>query len=151
MSETETLTRDTGVEGIITIEKTRKAFEPKAPLTLEGNPARKLSSRERAVLLKVINKTRTGKAHFAVEVTYDKVTSVAPRIANEDYQVPAGTSCKLHSGLVVKAEKSKDGAFYITVKDSLRENMGQSGFTAMRLEGIRSLKILKEVEGPLGS
>jgi len=137
------------LDGVITVE--RKPFLPKPTLVLDGNPARKLPSRDRARLLKIINQTRTGKAHFTVEVVYDKQTDAPPRIAGEDYQAPTGVSSKVHVGLVVKADRSKDGNFYITVKDSLRDNRGQAGFTAMRVEGIRALKVLTEDAGPLGT
>lgn len=151
INDTLTTIRQNILEGIITVEKPRKAFVPQDKLVLVGNPARKLSPRDRARLLKVINQTRTGKAHFTVEVTYDKQTDAAPRIQGQDFQAPTGISTKVHVGLVVKAALSKEGHFYITVKDSLRENRGQAGFTAMRLEGLRSFKILTEDAGPLGT
>lgn len=126
-----------------------RTFIPKPGLVLEGNPARKLSSRDRARLLKVFNQTRTGKAHFVVEVAYDKQTDAKPRINGSDYQAPSSQSCKTHIGLVTKADRSREGNYYITVLDSARANMGQSGWTNLRLAGIKSLKVVTSAVGPV--
>jgi hypothetical protein len=139
------------VEGVIVTQRPKGQFIPKGKIVLEGNPARKLSSRDRARLLRVLNATREGRAHFVVELTYDKQTDADPRRNGPDFQAPAGVSLKSHIGLLVKAEKSKEGHFYVTIKDSLRTNQGQIGFTSMRLEGIRSFKIVTETPGPLGA
>ncbi len=141
------------VDGVIEVvrgpRKPGDPFIPMEPLVLIGNPARKLSPRDRARLLKIVNKTRTGKKHFTVEVTYDKQTDAPARIDPEDYQKPEAVSCKTHLGLVVNAKMSKAGDFFLTVLDSMRQNQGAQGFTSMRLSGIRKLRIITENDGPV--
>ena len=124
-------------------------FVTKSPLVLYGNPARKLPSRDRAKLLKIINQTRTGKKHFVIEVDYIKQTDAAPRINGPDNQAPSSLSKRTHVGLLVKAEQAGHGGFYITLLDYMRQDNGRQGFTSMRLEGITRLEEVKATDGPL--
>lgn len=127
-----------------------KPFEPKPKVVFtNGNPSKKLNSRDRLRILKIFNQTRTGKRHFTVEILYDKQTDAKPRIHGPDFQAPTGISMTHHLGLVCKAEISKEGKFYITLIDSLRQNRGKVGFSSLRLEGIKSLKIITENDGPV--
>jgi len=126
-----------------------KLFQSKPALVLTGNPARKLSSRNRCRLLKVFNQTRTGRKHFTVEIDYEKQTDADNRMHPEDFQAPSGIPMTRHVGLVCKSEISQEGKFYITLVDSMRQNRGKQGYTSIRLEGIKSLKIITENDGPV--
>ncbi len=126
-----------------------KLFQPRPALVLTNNPARKLSSRNRARLLKIFNQTRTGRKHFVIEILYNKQTDTDPRIHGEDYQAPSMVPTTLHCGLVTRCDISKDGNFYLTILDSMRTNKGAQGWTSARLSGIKSLKIITENDGPV--
>lgn len=125
-----------------------KTFEPKGPVVFTGgNPAKDLTSRERAKLLSVFNQTRKGEKSFVVEVTYVKQTNAENRLAPQDFQPVPGTPRQTHVGLIVKAEKSANGDFYITLADHNRCDAGKIGYTSMRLSGLKSFKVLKTVPG----
>lgn len=152
MNEQETLNliRLGVLEGIILVDRAEHTpFIPQERLVLEGNPARKLNSRDRARLLKIVNQTRSGKAHFEIEIDYNKQTDAAPRIKGKDYQAPSVVSTMTHFGLVTSAKHCKNGGYIINVLDVLRQNKGQPSFTSIRLEGIKRLKIVSENKGPV--
>jgi hypothetical protein len=127
-----------------------RTFIPQSQVIFDGgNPATKLRGNEKASLLRVINKTRSGENLFTVELTYDKQTEAPNRNAPDDFQIPSGVSSKLHLGVVVNARKSQEGNWFLTLSDSLRQNRGVNGYTSVRLSGIRSFKVLTCDPGPL--
>jgi hypothetical protein len=119
--------------------------------------APKLSQVEAAKLLDVINGVRSGEAQYVVTVTYDKVTKAKPRIEGTDYQALPGTTCKLHTGTVVKAPTNKKGAIYLLVRDAARAPIPgevvaegeEAGWTAVKPEGLTSFRVLAKQDGPV--
>ena len=99
-------TQETPTVTLATETKTVKSkpFIPQSPVIFfGGNPAKGITSREKALLLKVFNKTRTGEKVYTVEILYEKQTDAAPRVEGPDYQAPTGISPKVHMGQVIKA------------------------------------------------
>lgn len=132
--------------------KVEKIFRPQPPVVFpNGNPATKLKPRERAVLMKVINRTRSGEKTYQVELSYVRQTDAEPRIEPEDFQIPSGVSYNVHMGTVIKAQLSQRGDFFLTLADALRQNRGETGFTSLRLAGLRSFRIVTEDPGPLSN
>lgn len=127
-----------------------KVFKPQAPVVFTtGNPATGIGGAARAALLKCINRTRSGEKLYTIDVKYECVTDSPRRHAPADYQIPHGVSHKLHSGLVVNARETQAGNWILVLKDTMRSDQGQAGFTSLRLDGLRSFKILTEEDGPL--
>jgi hypothetical protein len=114
-----------------------------------GNPAKGINSRSRAKLLKVINETRTGAKLFTIDVAYECVTESPRRHIPADYQAPPTVSKKLHSGVVVNARETQAGNWILVLKDTMRSDRGEAGYTSLRLDGLRSFKVQIEDDGPL--
>src|SRR5579862_4257374 len=113
-----------------------KTFVPQEKVVFaNGNPARGINSRQRASLLKVINRTRSGEKLYTVSVKYECVTDSARRHIPADFQLPEGVSLKLHSGVVVNARETQAGNFILVLKDTMRSDRGEPGFTSLRLDG----------------
>lgn len=72
-----------------------------------------------------------------IVVTYNKVTKAKARIENRDYRGTPGVAMDTHMGVVVKVARNKKGEVYFTILDENRTGTS-AGFTAVRLEGIRS-------------
>lgn len=135
-------------------------FEPLAPVTTLPTP--KLSAVEAAKLLEVVNTVRSGESVYFVTFTYDKVTKAKPRIEGTHYQPLPGTTCKLHTGTVVKAPTNKKGAVYLLVRDAARAPLpGEAptpveddgaGWTCVKPEGLTSFRVLPggKLPGPVG-
>src|SRR5277367_1011052 len=132
------------------VSATEKPFVPQSRVVFAtGNPAKGLKGNERAQLLKIINRTRSGEKTYVIEVTYQRVSHGAPRIAGEDFQAPSGVAHNVHQGTVLNARETQEGNWILLIDDTLRRNAGQTGFTSLRLDGLRSLVEQKSVPGPL--
>lgn len=73
-----------------------------------------------------------------VEVTYTKVTSAKARIGGQDYREKPGTAMDCHRGQPVTVRRNKAGSPYFTLLDANRDLGDARGFTALKLEGLRS-------------
>jgi hypothetical protein len=126
-----------------------KVFIPQSPVSFTGgNPAKMLSTQDRAKLLMIFNDTRKGAKTYTVEITYIKQTESEPRIEGADYQTPSGVSPRVHMGQVINAKLSQFGNWYIVLADTLRANQGEQGYSTLRLTGIKSLKVHAVKPGP---
>jgi len=138
------------VNATVPVSATEKPFVPQSPIVFYGgSPAKGLNGRERAALLKVINKTRSGEKTYAIEVTYKRISDGAPRQEGVDFQAPSGVAHNVHQGTVLNARMTQEGNYILLIDDTLRRNLGQTGFTSLRLDGLRSLKVQAETDGPL--
>lgn len=132
------------------VSATAKPFVPQSPVVFHaGNPAKGLNSKARAKLLKIINKTRTGEKKYVIEVTYKRISHGAPRISGQDFQAPSGVAHNVHQGTVLNARETQEGNWILLIDDTLRRNAGQTGYTSLRLDGLRSLVEQTSVPGPL--
>jgi len=73
-----------------------------------------------------------------VRLTYTKVTKAKARMGGVDYREIPGASFDSHLGRPVKVARNKAGAVYFTLVDANRDEGSRAGFTAVKLEGIRS-------------
>lgn len=127
-----------------------KVFKAQPPVVFTtGNPAKGIGGAARAALLKCVNRTRSGEKLYTIDVKYECVTDSPRRHAPADYQIPFGVSHKLHTGVVVNARETQAGNWILVLKDTMRADQGEAGFTSLRLDGLRSFKIVKESDGPL--
>lgn len=132
------------------VSATEKPFVPQSPVIfVNGNPAKGLKGNERAQLLMIINKTRSGEKTYVIEVTYQRVSRGAPRIAGEDFQAPSGVAHNIHQGTVLNARETQEGNWILLIDDNLRRNAGEIGFTSLRLDGLRKLTLQATKPGPL--
>lgn len=132
------------------VSATAKPFTPQSRVVFtNGNPAKGLKGNERAKLLKIINQTRSGQKTFVIEVTYKRISHGAPRLNGPDYQAPSGVAHNVHQGMVLNARETQEGNWILLIDDNLRRNAGQSGFTSLRLDGLRSIKEQTALPGPL--
>lgn len=119
--------------------------------------AAKLAQAEASKLLEVINGVRSGEAQYVVTTTYDKCTKAKPRIEGTHYQALPGTTCKLHTGTVVAAPTNKKGEVYLRIRDAARAPVPgevavegeEAGWTCVKLEGLKSFKVLAKQDGPV--
>jgi len=110
------------------------------PVVLNGVKSPKLSPKERAILLSVLNAFSKKNESTMVQLTYEKQTNTKRRIAGENFTPLKSLKSRQHLGEVVKVSQRKDGEWGFTILDFSRMDTktGKPQFTAFRLSGLTS-------------
>jgi hypothetical protein len=108
-----------------------------------------LTPHETGALFAAINATRLGLMRVTVAVTYKKVTDTPARKAGTDYVALPGVPCTSLTGTLVAAPTAKAGHVYLLIADRHRPTgTTPSGWTAMRLEGLKAFTVVGLEPGP---
>jgi hypothetical protein len=136
-------------EDVLTVGPTR--FVPQTPVADLDTPLLKHKPLDKRDLLLAVNTLRTGAARVTVSVEYE-IQEADPadlRVPGKDFVAVPGVSGRVHVGEMTTATMSKKQNFYIRVADVLRSTGLGTGWTSLRVRGIKSFTILQVAPGPL--